>query len=348
MPTRVVTTDGLSYRFEEYRMPEIGPCDVRVRVEFAAPKHGTERQLILGSPLELKRFDPHLRMYFEREEPVQAGERPARGLGNMVVGTVTEVGPDVTRFSIGDRVFGYGPIQEEHQQGEGHWWPLGDLSESDAVCVDPAHVAFVAVRDGNVRVGDNVAVFGLGAIGLTAVQIARAAGAFKVFAVDPITVRRDCAVHFGADLALDPAAWDAALELKRATGDRGADVSIETSGNARALHESIRCLMQCGTVVHVPWGPGNCTDLRLNEEFHLNRISIIGSQAWAGWGNADRDFPRWTHERAFEAAIQLLRDGIITGEGIVAPIVSFADCPDALRMIFESPQETVKVGVRFE
>lgn len=347
MPTRITTIDGLSFAFEEYQMPETGPCDVRVRVEFAAPKHGTEKQLIQGSPLELKRFDPHLRMYFERQEPVQPDERRARGMGNMVVGTVTAIGPDVTRFAVGERVFGYGPIQEEHQQGESHWWPLGKLSDSDGVCVDPAHVAFVAVRDGNVRVGDNVAVFGLGAIGLMAVQIASASGAFKVFAVDPIAVRRDCAARFGADLVLDPTACDAALEIKRATGDRGADISIETSGNARALHESIRCLMQCGTVVHVPWGPANCSDLRLNEEFHLNRISMIGSQAWAGWGNADRDFPRWTHERAFEAAIQLFRDGTITGEGIVAPIVPFADCPDALRMIFENPEETVKVGVRF-
>lgn len=347
MPTRVVTTDGLAYRFEEYQLPELSPGEVRVKVEFAAPKHGTEKQLVQGSPLELKRFDPHLRMYFERDEPAPGADRPWRGLGNMVVGTVIQAGSQVTRFMVGERVFGYGAIQEEHQAPESQWWPLVSLSEADAVCVDPTHVAFVAVRDGNVRVGDNVVVFGLGAIGLAAVQIARAAGAFQIFAVDPIAVRRDCAEGVGADLALDPTTCDAALEIKRATGNRGADISIETSGNARALHESIRCLMQCGTVVHVPWGPGNCADLRLNEEFHLNRISIIGSQAWAGWGNADRDFPRWTHERTFEAAIQLLRDGAVTGEGIVDPIVPFADCPEALRMIFERPAETVKVGVSF-
>ncbi len=43
--------------------------------------------------------------------------------------------------------------------------------------MDPAHVAFVAMRDGNVRLGDDVAVFGLGAIGLLTVQAAHAAGA---------------------------------------------------------------------------------------------------------------------------------------------------------------------------
>ena len=47
-----------------------------------------------------------------------------------------------------------------------------DLAPEAAVCVDPAHVAFVAIRDGNVRLGDWVAVFGMGAIGLLAVQAA--------------------------------------------------------------------------------------------------------------------------------------------------------------------------------
>ena len=44
------------------------------------------------------------------------------------------------------------------------------------------------------------------------------------------------------------------LAIKGATGNKGVDVSIETSGNGRALHESIRCIRQCGTIVHVPWG----------------------------------------------------------------------------------------------
>lgn len=346
MPRKLVTTDAKTFFFREYTLPDPGPKDVRVRVEFAAPKHGTEKHSLTGSAFDRKRWDPNLRMFLPREAQTDAGHSAVeRSVGNMVVGTVTAVGRQVTAFGPGDCVFGYGPICEEHQADESRWYPLGDLSPEDAVCVDPAHVAFVAVRDGSVRIGDTVAVFGLGAIGLMAVQIARAGGARRVFAVDPIAVRRSYAASHGADLALDPTECDVSLEIKRATDNCGVDVSIETSGSAKALHEAIRCLRQCGTVVHVPWGPTECTDLHLDEEFHLNRVTIIGSQAWEGWGNPDRSHPLWTPERAFQATIELFRAGIITGRGVVTPIIPFSDAPNRIGAMITSPEQTIKIGV---
>ena len=346
MPRRIVTRDGSSFEIRDYELPPVEADGVRVRVEFAAPKHGTERQLLTGSAFDRKRWDPELRMFLPQEgEPEAPHTDQKRGVGNMVVGQVSQVGPDVTRYSVGDRVFGYGPVQEQHQAPEDGWYPLGELCYEDAVCVDPAHVAFVAVRDGNIRIGDTVAVYGLGAIGLMALQIARAGGARRVFAVDPLGARRQQAVAHGADTALDPGACDAALEIKRATEGCGVDVSIETSGSGAALHESIRCIRQCGTVVHVPWGPADCTALHLNEEFHLNRPTLVGSQAWEGWGNPDRSHPLWDPQRAFAATIQLFRDGLVTGKGIVTPIVGFEEAPQQLGAIVQTKTDAIKVGV---
>lgn len=347
MPRRLTTRDGSSFQVREYTLPPLGPKDLRVRVEFAAPKHGTEAHALTGSVFDRKRWDADLRLFLPRPEgeaPPPAGER---GIGNMVVGTVTDVGAGVDRFQRGDRVFGYGTIQEEHQAAEEHWYRLEGLRPEDAVCVDPAHVALVAVRDGNLRIGDHVAVFGLGAIGLMACQIARAGGAHRVFAVDPIALRRSCAEARGADAAFDPTAQDVALAIKQATGGRGVDVAIETSGSGRALHEAVRCIRQCGTVVHVPWGPKDCSELRLDEEFHLNRPLLVGSQAWSGWGNPDRSYPLWDHERAFRTAIDLFRRGQTSGEGVVTPIVPFAEAADALTAILHAPETTIKLGVRF-
>jgi len=347
VPRKIITHDGMSFEYREYELPALAATEVRVRVEFAAPKHGTERHGIEGSSFNRKIWDSDLRMYLPKVEDDQdpswaSGER---GIGNMVVGTVTEVGGEATRYRPGDRVFGYGQICEEHQQPEDRWWPLGNLSPDDAVCVDPAHVAFVAVRDGHIRLGDTVAVFGLGAIGLCAVQLARAGGARKVFAVDPIAIRREFAQGHGADAAFDPVAVDAALQIKQATERHGVDVSMETSGNGRALHEAIRCIRQCGTIVHVPWGPHDCSALHLDEEFHLNRPTIIGSQAWEGWGNPDRDHPLWNPTRAFEATLELFRAGLVTGKGILHPVVPFDEAPEALKAIFVQPETTIKVGV---
>ncbi len=345
MPRKIVTPDGRAFAMRQYELPPTGPRDVRVSVEFAAPKHGTELHSLHGSPFDRKLWDRTLRMFLPKPADAPPPAPSERSLGNMVVGRVTAVGAEVTRFAPGERVFGYGPICEAHQAEEGKWYPLRQLSPVNAVCVDPAHVALVAVRDGNIRIGDTVAVFGLGAIGLLAVQIAQVGGAQRIFGVDPIPLRRAYAEAHGADQAFDPRACDAALEIKRATGNAGVDVSIETSGNGRALHEAIRCIRQCGTVVHVPWGPQDPTGLHLDEEFHLNRPTLIGSQAWEGWDNPDRSYPLWTPERAYQTALQLLHDGRITGEGIVTPIITFEEAPARLAQLFAQPETTIKIGV---
>ena len=342
MPREIASTDGRSFRYREYKLPEIGPGDVRVRVDFAAPKHGTELHRLTGSPHDHKQWDEDLRLYLPRAEPAPPSER---AVGNMVVGTVIEVGPMVAGLAPGDRVFGYGPVREEHQLPADAWRPLDGLSETDAVCSDPAHVAIVAVRDGNVRIGDAVAVFGMGAIGLMTVQIAACSGATTVIAVDPIEGRRARAMALGADLVVDPGAEDAGLRIKRATGNHGVDVAIETSGNAAALHEAIRAIRQCGTIVHVPYGPKDASTLHLDEEFHVNRPTIVGSQAV--WRNPDRSHPLWDEARARETAINLFRRGKVSSEGIVTPVVDFRDAAQALADGMADPSRAIKIGVRF-
>lgn len=347
MPWEIVTQDGSAFVRRLYELEPLGPRDVRVRVLFASPKHGTELHALTGSAFDTKRWDPELRIFLASDEARSTASAPWRRVGNMVVGEVEECGSEVARWKVGDRVFGYGPIREEHQAEEGHWYPLENIAPEAAVCVDPAHVAFVAVRDGRIRIGDHVAVFGLGAIGLMAVEIARASGARRVIAVDPSGLRRDCALALGADTAVDPAAGDVGLAMKLLTDRQGVDVAIETSGSAAALHEAIRGLRKCGTVVHVPWGPRDCSSLRLDEEFHLNRPTIVGSQAWEGWECPDRDHPLWTHQRAFEATIELFQSKVVSGKGIVTPVVPFAEAADALSQYLARPDQAIKIGVEF-
>ena len=345
MSRKIVARQGPSFHLVEYGVPSLGEQDVRVAVEFAAPKHGTEIKGLTSSPFSNKRWNPELRLFLPDESDHPPEPSIERNIGNMVVGTVTEVGANVDRFQAGDRVFGYGPICDLHQASEHRFYPLGDLSAADAVCIDPAHVAFVAIRDGNVRIGDDVVVYGLGAIGLIAVQIARATGARHVFGVDPIAIRRDHAEAHGADAAFDPSGCDAALEIKLATEKAGVDVALDTSGNSRALHDAIRAIRQCGTVVAVAFGPHDNSHLHLDEEFHHNRPTLIGSQAWSGWENPDRGYPLWTHQRAYDATIDLFRRGLLTGEGAVTPIVTIADAPDALTELLTAPEMSIKLGV---
>jgi threonine dehydrogenase-like Zn-dependent dehydrogenase len=344
MPREIVTLDGASFWIREYEPAPIGPGEVRVRVSFAAPKHGTESHVLQGSAFNTKQWDPTLRLFVPRPEGDPVPTPVERGIGNIIVGTVLAVGAEVHRFAPGDEVYGYGPIREVHQGPEARLEHLCGLSPEEAVCTDPAHVALVAVRDGSMRVGDAVAVFELGAIGLLTVQNARLSGAHPVLAVDPIATRREAALAMGATAAFDPTAVDVAVAVKEATGGAGVDVALETSGSGGALHEAIRCLRQCGTVVHVPWGPRNAAPLHLDEEFHLNRPTIIGSQAV--WQNPDRDHPRWTEARARRTVADLFRRGQLTSRGIVTPIVTFEDAPEVLATMASAPERSIKIGVR--
>jgi threonine dehydrogenase-like Zn-dependent dehydrogenase len=344
LPKRLVALETGPFAIIDYDLPPLGERAVRVRVEFGAPKHGTERHVLQGG-VAGKRWDPDLRLFLPASEGAAAAPPAYRGIGNMVVGTIVETGAEARHLQTGDRVFGYGTLNEIVQAPEDNWFPLGGLTMEDAVCVDPAHVAFVAVRDGSVRIGDDVAVFGLGAIGLLTVQVARAAGARHVFAIDPVPGRRAYAEAHGADAAFDPMTCDPALEIKHATGGAGVDVSLETSGNARALHEAGRCIRQCGTVVHVPWGPTATEGLHFDEEWHVNRPRMIFSQAAPYWGNPDRDYPLWNADRAWETAAHLLRTKKITGEGIITPVIRFDEAPDLLPGLMAHPERAIKVGI---
>lgn len=103
------------------------------------------------------------------------------------------------------------------------------LTDADAAMLEPLGVAIHAMDLARQRVGSTVAVVGCGPIGLMVVQLARAAGARQVVAVEPLPHRRDAALRLGADVALDPAEVDDET-LREATLGHGADVVFEVAG----------------------------------------------------------------------------------------------------------------------
>ena len=219
-----------------------------------------------------------------------------------------------------------------------------ELSDEDLVCIDPAVVSLMAVREGHVRVGDRVAVFGLGAIGLMAVQMARISGATFIVGVEPIDKRRRLAEEYGADLTLNPYECDAGLEIKKRFG--GVDVAIDTSGSYRALHQAIRATSYGGTIVPVSWYHGEARGLNLGEEWHFNRqIMVSGARVES---EPYRDYPRWDRKRVYDTVIELFRRGAITSRGLLQPIVKFDEAAEAYRMIDEKPEEAIKLAVIYE
>jgi threonine dehydrogenase-like Zn-dependent dehydrogenase len=128
--------------------------------------------------------------------------------------------------------------------------PIPDmLSDEDVLlCPDIFSTGLSGAESGNIRVGDSVAIFAEGPIGLCATVGARLKGASLIVGVDPVAARRTAAEHFGADVVLDPTRVDVAAEIKRMTGGRGADVTIEALGRQETFEMALRSTRPGGTV----------------------------------------------------------------------------------------------------
>ena len=282
MPRELIAIAPGEPRIQEYEEPRLQSGQVRIQSAFSSPKHGTEQGPYKGiSVSNTSHWDPRLNLAIPGN-PEIAFPFP---LGNMTVGTVTEIGPEVDQFRIGDRVFGYLPIRETHTVSEESIFSAPEGMSSEAIVYwDPAVFALGAVRDANMRLGEKAAVFGLGAIGFMVLQMARLSGAELLIAVDPLENRRKLAVQHGADLVFDPTTEDVAMKIKKATNDRGVDVSIEASGAYPGLHEAIRCVHVGGLVVPLAAYKGNCNSLQLDAEWHRNRVTMRSSRACTGNG----------------------------------------------------------------
>ena len=264
----------------------------------------------------------------------------------MTVGTILKVGKRVTRFKVGDRVYGYLPIRETHTVKEkGLDFVPSRLTAEEVVCIDPAVVALMSIREARFSLGDKVAVFGLGAIGLLAVQMAKLSGATFVVGIDPVLSRRKLGKKYGADLGIDPIASDAGLQIKLATQRKGVDAAVDSSGSYKALHQAIRGTRYGGTIVPVSFFHSEARNLDLGEEWHLNRhIMVSGARVES---EPYRDYPRWDRKRIYRTVIELFQKRSLVVDGLLR-IVDFDDAPESCREIDDHPEKWIKLGVRYQ
>ena len=123
-----------------------------------------------------------------------------------------------------------------------------DLSDEDVLmCPDIMSTGFSAAERGHVRIGDSVAVFAQGPIGLCATAGARLSGASLVIGVDSVPRRLEMAKRMGADVVLDHSSQDVVAEIKRLTGG-GVDVAIEALGQQSTFENALRSIRAGGTV----------------------------------------------------------------------------------------------------
>lgn len=339
MPLELIADRPGHALLSEYDEPVLGPGEVRVRSLFSSVKHGTElRAFRADTPDATDRWDGELRLHRRGES---TGDTFLQRLGNMCLGEVIETGSGVEEMQLGERVFAHLPIRETHvvEADKLRIAPQG-VSPQAIMYWDPTDFAIGAVRDAPVRLGDRIAVFGLGAIGLMVAQAARLAGARWVVVIDPIERRRDAAMRHGADLALNPADVDTGVEIKQLTEKAGVESAFETSGAYPAFEDALRSVCYAGTVVSTAYYHGT-QGIRLAGEWHRNRISVISSRA----NSQPMPQPNWTFSRIRDQSLKLLIEGRLDADDLVDPVVPFSQAADAYHQINERPERSIKLGI---
>lgn len=198
-------------------------------------------------------------------------------LGHEVAGIVESVGAGVTSHRAGDRVCLHylvtcgtcrdcrtgreqfcatGRMIGKDRDGgyadlvrvpAGNAHPLPDFVpfEQGAILMCSSATALHALRKARVGAGDTVAVFGIGGLGVSAIQLARALGAAEVYAVDVNPAKLALAMRHRA-VPVDARTADPVQAIRAATGGRGVDAALELIGLARTMEQSVEVLAPQG------------------------------------------------------------------------------------------------------
>lgn len=359
---QVVTRKG-QIAVEDVPAPIAGEKEILVRVYYSCISSGTELSALKGAKLPLyKRVlqqPAHIKTALEMIRRHGIEETVARiksvldsphSLGYSASGIVLEVGRQVKDIQPGDRVACAGAGVAHH--AEFVTVPRNLLVKiPERVSLDAAStatlgsIALQGIRRADPRLGEFVAVIGLGVLGQLAVQMLKANGC-QVIGVDVNPSRVDLALSLGLDKGLHAGQRDCVQEAVQFSGGRGVDSVIITASteSSEVIHQAMGMCRRKGKVIIV-----GAVGLNLEREpFYAKELDVLISTSY-GPGRYDpeyelegRDYPyayvRWTENRNMEAYLRLLEDKKIKIKPLIQKIYSVEEAAAA----YEELQSTVR------
>ena len=330
------------HRAEVVEVPDedLAPGQVRLDTLFSGISTGTELTVYRGTnPYFDARWDPADRLFLPGPGTMSY---PVDAFGYEEVGRVAEVGEGVDPALVGRLVWGEwghrSTVVRDAAWAGPRVMPEG-ASPVSGIFAKIGAIALNAVLDADIHVGETVAVFGAGVPGQLVAQLARLNGA-RVVVADLQPARRELAASLGAEEVVDPAADSVAERVRALTGGRGADVVIEMSGSYRALHEAVRTAAYSSRVVVSGFFQGGAEAVRLGEEFHHNRVAVVGSQIS---GVAPALQHRWDEVRMSTTVLDLAVRGSLRLAELITHTVPAEQAPEAFRMLDRDPDGALQV-----
>ena len=212
------------------------------------------------------------------------------------------------------------------------------LDPEAAAFMEPVSVAYHVVTNNDLRYGEDVAVYGLGAIGIFIAQWAKAFGA-RVFAVDLDEKKVEIATQLGLE-GICSANQDAVKTIMEKTEGNGVDVVFEAAGSGFVFNQAFQILKRRGRLGLV----GRPTDgLQVSNESYekllRNQITIRGT-----WSFEFKSFPH----HAWQTCLEAVNDGKIVLEPIISHRIPLRDTYKGVRIMADKSEFFYKILVKPE
>ena len=250
-------------------IPEVGPLDALVRIT-TTTICGTDVHILRGEyPVAkgltighepvgvIERLGSQVRGFVEGQRVIAGAITPSGQSYACLCGCGSQDGPETRHGfkAIGGWKFGntIDGCQAEYvlvPDAMVNLAPVPDgLSDEQVLmCPDIMSTGFSGAENGKVRIGDTVAVFAQGPIGLCATAGAKLSGASLVIGVDMLAGRLEMARKLGADHVVDASEGDVVEQIMQLTQGRGVDVAIEALGTQKTFEAALRVLRPGGTL----------------------------------------------------------------------------------------------------
>lgn len=204
--------------------------------------------------------------------------------------------------------------------------------EQAAILADAVSTPYAGLIDrGGLRPGEAVGLWGIGGLGVHAVQIARMAGAALIVAVDTLPDARARALDRGADYALDPAADDVPARVREITGGRGLDVAVDLVGANAVLAQAAQCIGRNGRVVMIGLSP---EPIRLGAgvNFGVRSQSLLGHLGY--------------HKRHLDQLVQIVARGRLDVSRSITDILPLEDVAAGVERLAKKEGNPIRLVVR--
>jgi threonine dehydrogenase-like Zn-dependent dehydrogenase len=342
----LVLTAPQQIAYQDYEDVLLQADEVRIKTLYSGISAGTELSFYRGTnPYLTRQWDSERRLFLDAD--TTTFNYPVLNLGYEEVGEVIEVGADVKDISLGTQLFGTWGHRTHHVATVDYVRPRLMPINAEPIFGIFSHLGAIAlngVHDAEIRLGDTVAVFGMGAVGQIVAMMARKSGA-KVIAVDLHDSRLEMAKTLGAEFILNASREKVAESIKELTKGLGADVTIESTGSTKALNEAIRSTAYASRLVALGFFQGDAQGLFLGEEFHHNRINLVCSQISGVNPNIQH---RWNKLRLWQTAVRLQVEGWLDLRPIISHFAPFEQAAELYAALDQRPQDVLHAVMQFE